>query len=203
MVVDDEGSLEQRPPTELPQPLLLFPAIVDLNSRMRKLIAYFQRHQRAEYLPTVTAQPYMEQRLIKWSRREEADFYRVVSSYGVEQVMKAAESATDPSSSPQRKRSPKKRVFAGYNWNNFKQLANLAKKSDQAITEYYNSFFTMCHRVCKKKLPEVSGPVARAPTDGSFNVVVLIPCSTHAGPKYHMCHVGVFHNSTIEPVALV
>ncbi|BHF69630.1 choline dehydrogenase 7 [Sparganum proliferum] len=163
-LVDEEGDLEQRP-VELPQPLLLFPAIVDLNSRMRKLIAYFQRvrnqvelevvqHQRAEYLPTVTAQPYMEQRLIKWSRREEADFYRVVSSYGVEQVMKVADPAADPGCSPQRKRSPKKRVFAGYNWNNFKQLANLAKKSDQAITEYYNSFFTMCHRVCKKKLPE-------------------------------------------------
>lgn len=52
------------------------------------------------------------------------------------------------------RRSGGGRVFVGYNWTNFKVLANLSKKSDQAITEYYNSFLTMCHRVCNEPLPE-------------------------------------------------
>lgn len=42
------------------------------------------------------------------------------------------------------------KVFSGtYRWANFKLLANLGKKPDQAITEYYNAFLTMCHRVCR------------------------------------------------------
>uniref|UniRef100_A0A5K3F821 Chromo domain-containing protein n=1 Tax=Mesocestoides corti TaxID=53468 RepID=A0A5K3F821_MESCO len=158
---------------ELPPPLLLFPAVVDLNSRMRKLIAYFQRvraqveleavhNLRTETIPNVTAQPYMEQRLIKWSRREEADFYRVVSSFGVEQVMRT------PHSSPSSAKRPAK-IFAGYNWATFKLLANLSKKPDQAITEYYNAFLTMCHRVCRESLPEgLPPPVCSLPTTTTY-----------------------------------
>ncbi|VDL18606.1 unnamed protein product [Hymenolepis diminuta] len=157
---------------ELPQPLLLFPTAVDLNSRMRKLIAYFQRIRaqvemealhslRTEFAPTITPQSYLDQR-IKWSRREEADFYRVVSSFGVEQIMRS------PHQSPTSLVS-RARVFAGYNWTNFKGLANLSKKNDQAITEYYNAFFTMCHRVCKEPLPESTPlPVASQPTTTTF-----------------------------------
>ncbi len=54
--------------------------------------------------------------------------------------------------SPSSKRTGK--LFVGYNWGTFKLLANLTKKSDQAITEYYNAFLTMCHRVCHEALPE-------------------------------------------------
>ncbi|KAH9281016.1 Chromodomain-helicase-DNA-binding protein 7 [Echinococcus granulosus] len=161
--------------TQLPPPLLLFPAVVDLNSRMRKLIAYFQRvraqvelesvhNLRSECIPSVTTQPYLEQRIIKWSRREEADFYRVVSSFGVEQVLRS------PPHSPTSSRRPGGgRVFIGYNWTNFKVLANLSKKSDQAITEYYNSFLTMCHRVCNEPLPEgMPAPVCSLPTTTTY-----------------------------------
>ncbi|VDN97488.1 unnamed protein product [Rodentolepis nana] len=163
-----DEDLKKEPPSkvmgeedvELPQPLLLFPTAVDLNSRMRKLIAYFQRIRaqvemealhslRAEFTPTITPQSYLDQR-IKWSRREEADFYRVVSSFGVEQVMRSPHQSPTSSTT----RGQLGRVFAGYNWTNFKGLANLSKKNDQAITEYYNAFFTMCHRVCKEPLPE-------------------------------------------------
>ncbi|KAM7542547.1 hypothetical protein Aperf_G00000019024 [Anoplocephala perfoliata] len=159
---------------ELPQPIVLFPAVVDLNSRMRKLIAYFQRIRaqielealhslRAEFTPTVAPQSYLDQRIIKWSRREEADFYRVVSSFGVEQVIRS------PPHSPTSSRQPTGRVFIGYNWNNFKGLANLSKKSDQAITEYYNAFFTMCHQVCKEALPEgTPPPLSSQPTTTTY-----------------------------------
>ncbi|VDK39305.1 unnamed protein product [Taenia asiatica] len=161
--------------TQLPPPLLLFPAVVDLNSRMRKLIAYFQRvraqveleavhNLRSECIPSVTAQPYLEQRIIKWSRREEADFYRVVSSFGVEQVLRSP-----PHSPTPLRRSGGDRMFVGYNWTNFKVLANLSKKSDQAITEYYNSFLTMCHRVCNEPLPEgMPAPVCSLPTTTTY-----------------------------------
>ena len=84
----------------------------------------------------------------KWSRREESDFYRVVSSFGVEQVLRS------PPHSPTSTRRPNNRILVGYNWTNFKVLANLSKKSDQAITEYYNAFFTMCHRICNEPIPE-------------------------------------------------
>lgn len=87
----------------------------------------------------------------KWSRREEADFYRVVSSFGVEQVMQQSITPTKARASST---ALADKVFVGYNWSTFKMLANLSKKSDQAITEYYNAFLTMCHRVCRESLPE-------------------------------------------------
>lgn len=60
----------------------------------------------------------------KWTRREEADFFRVVSSYGVNYYRK--------------KKS--------YDWGKFKQLAKLEKKSDEDLTEYYKSFVVMCKK---------------------------------------------------------
>ncbi len=95
----------------------------------------------------------------KWSRREEADFYRVVSSFGVERVMAAAGAGLgSPSESKSPRKTSRKKVFVGYNWQNFKLLANLVKKSDQAVTDYYNAFFTMCHRVCREAPPEGRSP---------------------------------------------
>ena len=69
----EEGEKEMG--VQLPPPLLAFPAVVDLNSRMRKLIAYFQRvraqveleavhNLRSECIPNVSAQPYLEQRIM-------------------------------------------------------------------------------------------------------------------------------------------
>lgn len=39
-----------------------------------------------------------------------------------------------------------------YNWFNFRQLANLNRKSDEALTEYFQAFYRMCQRVCKRPL---------------------------------------------------
>lgn len=68
----------------------------------------------------------------KWTRREEADFFRVVSSFGVNYYRKKK----------------------NYDWTKFKQLAKLEKKSDEDMTEYYKSFVVMCKKQTGTKLDE-------------------------------------------------
>jgi chromodomain-helicase-DNA-binding protein 7 len=60
----------------------------------------------------------------RWTKREEADFFRVASSYGIIYYRK--------------KKS--------YDWTKFKQLAKLEKKSDDDLTEYYKHFVMMCKK---------------------------------------------------------
>ncbi len=64
----------------------------------------------------------------KWSRREEADFYRVVSTFGVERDMQSGQ----------------------YKWSTFRGLAKLDKKFDETLTEYFLAFYHMCMTVCKR-----------------------------------------------------
>lgn len=68
----------------------------------------------------------------KWSRREEGDFFKTVSSYGVDYDRK--------------KKS--------YDWTRFKTLAKLEKKSDDLLTEYYKSFVVMCKKQCGAKVDD-------------------------------------------------
>lgn len=70
----------------------------------------------------------------RWSRREEADFFRVVSSYGVNYY---------------RKRK-------AYDWMKFKQLSKLEKKPDEEMTEYYKYFVMMCKKQTGVKVDEDS-----------------------------------------------
>ena len=74
-----------------------------------------------------------EKKNAKWTRREETDFYRVISSFGVETTRRGA---SDESRS--------------YVWDTFRQLASLNKKDDDMITDYLDSFCYMCRRVCNK-----------------------------------------------------
>lgn len=68
----------------------------------------------------------------RWTKREEADFFRVVSSYGVIYSRK--------------KKS--------YDWIKFKQLAKLEKKSDDELTEYYKHFVMMCKKQTGSNIDE-------------------------------------------------
>lgn len=68
----------------------------------------------------------------RWTRREEADFFRVVSSYGTNYYRKKK----------------------AYDWTKFKQLAKLDKKTDEEMTEYYKSFVVMCKKQTGIKLDE-------------------------------------------------
>lgn len=68
----------------------------------------------------------------KWTKREEADFFRVVSSYGINYYRK-------------------KKLF---DWNKFKQLAKLEKKADEDLTDYYKNFVVMCKKQAGVKLDD-------------------------------------------------
>lgn len=60
----------------------------------------------------------------KWTKREEADFFRVASTFGVIYYRKKKT----------------------YDWAKFKQLAKLEKKTDDELTEYYKHFVMMCKK---------------------------------------------------------
>ncbi|XP_049590182.1 chromodomain-helicase-DNA-binding protein 6 isoform X3 [Syngnathus scovelli] len=63
----------------------------------------------------------------RWSRREQMDFYRTVSSFGV---------AFDP----------ERKTF---DWSQFRVLARLERKTDDSLERYFNSFVSMCRTSCK------------------------------------------------------
>lgn len=132
---------------------LLFPSRADLNQRLRRLITSYQRHskrleirlaqqarhqQRLEKLEKFEAaikeRDHKKRELAqkKWSRREESDFYRVVSSYGVEFDRRSQQ----------------------FDWNKFRTFSRLDKKVDDTLTEYFRAFYAMCKRVTGKRLTE-------------------------------------------------
>lgn len=78
-------------------------------------------------------------KLNRWSRREETDFYRVLTSFGIE---------LEPDTNLP-------------NWERFRHLARLETKLDATLSEYYYSFLAMCKSVCKKPLTpeEEAAPV--------------------------------------------
>ncbi|KAK7915970.1 hypothetical protein WMY93_011731 [Mugilogobius chulae] len=63
----------------------------------------------------------------RWTRREQADFYRTVSSFGVVY-------------------DPERKV---YDWSQFRALARLERKTDESLERYFNSFVNMCRTACK------------------------------------------------------
>lgn len=77
----------------------------------------------------------MEEQKAKWSRREESEFLRVVSTYGVNYDRKKAQ----------------------YDWTKFKSIARFDKKTDADLTDYYMSFRAMCKKACNTKLNEDEG----------------------------------------------
>ena len=124
-----------------------FPTVSELNNRLRRLIASVQKYKKQELLMSKRNAERQEKRMSKlastqeravmrqiekqskWSRREEQNFYRAISSFGVDCVDKA------------------NNVYA---WDRFKEIGQLDKKLDETVTDYYNSFYFMCKKVCHK-----------------------------------------------------
>uniref|UniRef100_A0A8D2MPP3 DNA helicase n=1 Tax=Zonotrichia albicollis TaxID=44394 RepID=A0A8D2MPP3_ZONAL len=125
-----------------------------LTTRLRRLITAYQRtsknRQAQQIQPAFPVQtsmmqlPYEEaalnpkmaakiERQQRWTRREEADFYRVVSTFGV---------VFDP----ERGR---------FDWTKFRAMARLHKKTDESLEKYLYAFMSMCRRVCR--LPSKEG----------------------------------------------
>ncbi|OTF82968.1 hypothetical protein BLA29_001421 [Euroglyphus maynei] len=132
---------------------LPFPTTSEMNNRLRRLVTCYQRSfkkeeariaqkarhmQRLERLEKFEAairereNKKREQAQKKWSRREESDFYRVVSSFGIEYNKK-----TDT-----------------FDWTRFRMYAKLEKKLDETLTEYFKAFYAMCKKVVGRRLTE-------------------------------------------------
>lgn len=69
-----------------------------------------------------------------WSRREDADFYRTLISFGVE---------LDSDGQP--------------DWAHFKVLARLDSKYDQTVSDHFAAYMAMCKRVCHKSMAKEEG----------------------------------------------
>ncbi|CAH8512129.1 unnamed protein product [Dicrocoelium dendriticum] len=195
---EDENALDEAPPDALLS-VLMFPAVADLNSRARKLVGFFVRiknqlefdmHRRLSVeddedspsqVPNIRLS---ENRAIKWTRREEADFYRVVSSFGVEFTpVSLSESERKESKTPNA-------VKRRYNWYNFRQLANITRKTDDALTEYFHAFYRMCQRVCKRPLTEFVGlasTAATTTTSGSSPFGAEVPVEPISEERANRC----------------
>ncbi|XP_049709821.1 chromodomain-helicase-DNA-binding protein 7 isoform X2 [Elephas maximus indicus] len=143
---------------------LYWPNTSTLTTRLRRLITAYQRSYKREQMRQEALmktdrrrrRPREEVRALeaereaiisekrqKWTRREEADFYRVVSTFGV---------VFDP-------------VKQQFDWNQFRAFARLDKKSDESLEKYFSCFVAMCRRVCRMpskaddELPDLSSMI--------------------------------------------
>uniref|UniRef100_A0A8C9ET72 Chromodomain helicase DNA binding protein 6 n=1 Tax=Pavo cristatus TaxID=9049 RepID=A0A8C9ET72_PAVCR len=114
-----------------------WPVSSALTARLRRLVTVYQRCNRKE-LPArgemlVGAHVSLPHR---WTRREQADFYRTVSSFGVIY-------------------DQEKKTF---DWTQFRAISRLEKKTDESLEKYFYSFVAMCKNVCGLPLWKEDGP---------------------------------------------
>uniref|UniRef100_A0A672PXR8 Chromodomain helicase DNA binding protein 6 n=1 Tax=Sinocyclocheilus grahami TaxID=75366 RepID=A0A672PXR8_SINGR len=104
-----------------------WPAGSALTARLRRLITAYQRYTRQFRHCTTEPDPLFLEWQRRWTRREQADFYRTVSSFGVVY-------------------DPEKKTF---DWNQFRALARLERKTDESLERYFHSFVSMCRTACR------------------------------------------------------
>uniref|UniRef100_A0A9J8B3G1 Chromodomain helicase DNA binding protein 7 n=1 Tax=Cyprinus carpio carpio TaxID=630221 RepID=A0A9J8B3G1_CYPCA len=114
---------------------LYWPPASALTARLRRLITAYQRtHKREQLRQEAMTKALRGQGITfhprQWTRREEADFYRVVSTFGV--VYDVHRQCFD--------------------WSQFRAFARLDKKTDESLEKYYYSFVAMCKRVCRMQV---------------------------------------------------
>uniref|UniRef100_A0A673IX60 Chromodomain-helicase-DNA-binding protein 8 n=1 Tax=Sinocyclocheilus rhinocerous TaxID=307959 RepID=A0A673IX60_9TELE len=131
--------------------LCYWPTSSSLTARLRRLITAYQRSYRREQLKMEAAEKgdrkrrrceqatklkeiARQERQQRWTRREECDFYRVVSTFGVERIKKEADAPEGDEHH--------------MDWNRFRSFAHLDKKSDESLTRYFKCFMSMCRKVC-------------------------------------------------------
>ncbi|TSZ40535.1 Chromodomain-helicase-DNA-binding protein 6 [Bagarius yarrelli] len=128
----------------------LWPTASALTARLRRLITAYQRYTRREPFRheilmhesigpvswqvneelrrcMTNSEPLFHDPHKRWTRREQADFYRTVSSFGVVY-------------------DPEKKVF---DWHQFRILARLERKTDESLETYFWSFVSMCRTACR------------------------------------------------------
>ncbi|XP_059586405.1 chromodomain-helicase-DNA-binding protein 8 isoform X3 [Alligator mississippiensis] len=158
MMLDEEISVVDGDEGQPAQPGHLFwPPGSALTARLRRLITAYQRSYKQEQLKMEAAERgdrrrrrceaacklkemVRREKQQRWTRREQSDFYRVVSSFGVEY---------DPDT-------------LRFHWGRFRALARLDRKTDESLTKYYHGFVAMCRQVCR--LPPAAGDESPDPT---------------------------------------
>ncbi|XP_075033621.1 chromodomain-helicase-DNA-binding protein 6 isoform X4 [Mixophyes fleayi] len=149
--IDEESNTAQ---DSLESDKLLWPVASSLTARLRRLITVYQRCNRRDLArPEILAptnhnywlqeemvrraemDPIMKEMQKRWTRREQADFYRTVSSFGVIY-------------------DPDKKCF---DWTQFRALSRLDKKTDESLEKYFHSFVAMCRNVCRLPLRKDDG----------------------------------------------
>jgi len=130
----------------------IFPSVSELNNRLRRLIACHQKSKKQELIQMKreaerlerlkSKKAFTQEKAVikqlekqKWSRREEQNFYRAISVYGVDCI------------------DSNKNL---YNWTQFKELSQLDKKLDETLTDYYQSFYAMCMKSCNRAINQES-----------------------------------------------
>uniref|UniRef100_A0A8C0B9B0 Chromodomain helicase DNA binding protein 9 n=1 Tax=Buteo japonicus TaxID=224669 RepID=A0A8C0B9B0_9AVES len=112
---------------------IYWPTQSALTTRLRRLITAYQRTSKNRQAQQIQPAFPIQTSMMQWTRREEADFYRVVSTFGV---------VFDP----ERGR---------FDWTKFRAMARLHKKTDESLEKYLYAFMSMCRRVCR--LPSKEG----------------------------------------------
>ncbi|KAJ8259214.1 hypothetical protein COCON_G00182260 [Conger conger] len=138
----------------------MWPAGSALTARLRRLITAYQRFTRREpmrhdfLIPegagpvawqlgeelrrrTIEPDPLFLEWQRRWTRREQADFYRTVSSFGV---------VFDPEKK-------------GFDWAQFRSFARLERKTDDSLERYFYSFVSMCRTACRLPPRKDEGPL--------------------------------------------
>uniref|UniRef100_A0A8C1AJ22 Chromodomain helicase DNA binding protein 8 n=1 Tax=Cyprinus carpio carpio TaxID=630221 RepID=A0A8C1AJ22_CYPCA len=160
-VEDHSAPVQVEGPSSGSSDLCYWPTSSSLTARLRRLITAYQRSYRREQLKIEAAekgdrrrrrceqatklkeiarqerqQRYHSHKFLcfRWTRREECDFYRVVSTFGVVRIKKEADA-------PQGDEHH-------MDWNRFRSFARLDKKTDESLTRYFKCFMSMCRRVC-------------------------------------------------------
>ncbi|KAF3858602.1 hypothetical protein F7725_011803 [Dissostichus mawsoni] len=126
-----------------------WPSSSSLTARMRRLITAYQRSYRQVQLKieaeakgdrrrrrceqaSKLKEIARQERQQRWTRREECDFYRVVSTFAVQKFKK--EPGLPEAGEPE------------FDWNRFRTFARLDKKTDESLSRYFRSFVAMCRR---------------------------------------------------------
>ncbi|ROL55185.1 Chromodomain-helicase-DNA-binding protein 8 [Anabarilius grahami] len=150
-VEDRSAPVQVEGPSSGSSDLCYWPTSSSLTARLRRLITAYQRSYRREQLKMEAAEKgdrrrrrceqatklkeiARQERQQRWTRREECDFYRVVSTFGVERIKKEVEAQEGDEHH--------------MDWNRFRSFARLDKKTDESLTRYFKCFMSMCRRVC-------------------------------------------------------
>ncbi|XP_026860783.2 chromodomain-helicase-DNA-binding protein 6 isoform X1 [Electrophorus electricus] len=161
----NDNDIEMSVPDGLTQEVVeqgraLWPAGSALTARLRRLITAYQRYTRREPLRheflmqegigpvawqmgeelrrcTTNPDPLFLEWQRRWTRREQADFYRTVSSFGVVY-------------------DPEKKAF---DWSQFRIFARLERKTDESLERYFWSFVSMCRTACRLPPRKDEGPI--------------------------------------------